>query len=134
VTLSETGGSPVVTVIYPGHLREWYQRIALIETPSAVITYLVEHERDATDLVNASDEFPVPVRFAQAVLARAEAYEHKTRADTTRYTMAMTEYQRRMGLLNSYLTSGPDQVYIPGGQVPAPSVLPSNYPWTGYGR
>lgn len=130
---SASGVGTVLSTINIGTTRTVYERIALITTPGGALTYTVDCEVDATDLVNATDEFPVPVRFARVVETRAMTYEYLKAGDQLRYTMVMGEYRRDLGKLNHYLTSGPDQMIIPGSGVQSPSVLPGNWPWDGYG-
>lgn len=135
VTVRITSGvGTVMTTIYAGNLRHRWQRIALIGTPSSAITYTVEHERDATDLVNASDEFPVPIRFSRAVVTKALCYEYEKLGDAVRWGMMTKRYEIELGQLNSYLASPPDQIYIPNRGRATPSNLPSNYPSSGWGR
>lgn len=134
VTIRQTSGAgTIIGTIGIGKTRTVYERIALITTPSGALTYAVDYEWDATDLVNATDEFPVPVRFGSAVKARALCYEYLSNGDANRYAMTDREYQRSLGELNHYLVSGPDQLIVPGGNTRSPSILPGGWPWDGYG-
>ena len=134
ITIRQTSGvGTIYGTIGIGKTRTVYERIALITTPAGALTYTVDHEWDATDLVNATDEFPVPVRFGSCVKARALCYEYLINGDATRYALMDREYVRELGLLNHYLISGPDQMIIPGSGIQSPSVLPGNWPWDGYG-
>lgn len=121
-----------LTAIYPQALRNLFQRIALIATPSDLINYTIDYERDALDLTVASDDFPVPVRFVRACESKALCYEYQRLGDPQRYTIVEREYQRELGMLNDYLVSGPDQVYIPCRPMPMNSNLPANFPTSGY--
>lgn len=135
VTIRQTSAvGTVLSTIYPTHSRERFQRVALVPTPSAAVTYTVDCERDALDLVAASDDFPVPVRFADCVEERALMYELADMGDVNRFTITKSEYARMLGLLNDYLVNPPDRVYIPGGQTEQPSNLPGNYATSQFGR
>lgn len=138
VTIRQTSGvGTTLGTINIGKTRTVYQRIGLITTPAGAVTYTVDCEVDATDLVNATDEFPVPVRFARVVETRAMGYEYLKAGDAMRYGIIMAprtgQYWRELGKLNHYLISGPDQMIIPGSGIQSPSVLPGNWPWDGYG-
>jgi hypothetical protein len=133
VTLQEASAGAALSSIGIGHLRETFQRIALLPTPASATTYLVGIERNQFDLSAATDEFPVPARFLDCVVERALVYEYQDMGDDARFAMSMSEYRRLLGLLNDYLVNGPEQVYVPGRPRAVASNLPSNYPTSGYG-
>lgn len=118
-----------LAVIGKGQLRSRYEWIALYLTPSSVLTYTVNDERDATDLVNASDEAAwLPLRFHRllAVGARKREYE---KTDSDNYDKAEREWEMGVAQLLSYVTNKPDELVIPGGPGRSGvSDLGSNYP------
>lgn len=135
ITIRMTSGvGTVLGSIYTGQLRPQYQRIALVTTPAAALTYAVDYEMDATDLVNATDEFPLPPRFRQAVTLGALRKEYAHAGDVLRYELTTREYDRDVKMLRHYLASGPDTLTIPGGGFSSPSNLPGNWPWSGWSR
>ena len=128
----DSGVGTLLSSIYTGHTREQFTYIGFLPTPSDAFAYQVDFLRDATDLVNGTDDFPLPVPFKRAAVARALSYEYTRLGDQTRYALVLSEYRRELGLLNHYLVSPPDQVYIPGRRGIAPSNLPASFPWSGY--
>lgn len=134
VSVTQTSGAgPVMSSIYPGDTSENYQRIALIKTPATVLTYTVEYELDAAALVNGTDEFPLPPRFLRCVAYGALMKEYFHLGDVGRYQLSSQGYERELKFLRHYLAAGPDTITVPGGTARAPSILPGNWPWDGYG-
>jgi hypothetical protein len=129
VTLHEDSGvGTELARIGIGKTRSTYPWIAFAPTPSAAITYMLDYERDATDLVQDGDEPAwLPVRFHRllAIGARKKEYE---KGDDTRYTAAAQEYDRVLRDLLAYVNNPPDYVLIPGGQPSGYSDLGGHYP------
>ena len=92
VTLREDSGVGTVLATIPiGQAFSKYRRLALVPTPSSIVTYTVDFERELTDMVNLSDEPILPARFHRllGIGARMKEYE---RTDNTRYLQARNEY------------------------------------------
>ncbi len=92
VTLLEDSGIGTELARIPiGQTNARYRQIALAITPSAVVTYSIDYERDATALINATDEPVIPPRFHRllGVGARMREYEKQ---DQRRYLQAQAEY------------------------------------------
>jgi len=93
VTLYDAAASGNVLAVIPkGQTTSRYEWIALVPTPSAVVTYTIDYEKDISDLVNNTDEPSwLPVRFHRllAIGARMREYEGK---DDARYKTAQTEW------------------------------------------
>lgn len=123
-----------ISYIGIGKLRETYQRIALINTPSAVITYTLQYEMDVTPLVNDTDSPVLPLRFHRALGIGARFREYEYKADAPRRTMAEREYLQIIGQMNAYVGTGLTQIYIPNRPQRAPSVLGPWYPSSPWSR
>ncbi len=111
-----------------GKLREVYQRVALVNTPSAIITYTLQYERDPSALVNDTDAPLLPPRFHRLLGTGARFREYEYKNDAPRRAMVEREWLQGIGQLNAYIASGATQIYIPNRPQRAPSVLSSWYP------
>lgn len=123
---SGSSSTPVGTLatIPKGATGSHYRRIALWITPAAIVTYKVDYESEVTDLVNAKDEPMMPLRFHHLVATGARAKEYEKKDDTTRWKLAMTEFQRGMNDLRYFVASGADVRPVMGRRtLQRPSVL-----------
>jgi len=115
VTLLQTSGSGTeLGRIGIQQTRSRYQWIAFYPTPSAAEVYSLEHEIDASDLVQDTDEPAwLPPRFHRllAIGARVREYEQK---DDDRYDAALKEWARGVALLKAYRSNPPDETIVPG--------------------
>lgn len=131
VTLTEVTFLTTLLVLSPNQLRNRYNAVALVGTPTAVLTYDVEYEREVTDLVNATDEpawLPPRGHRLLAIGARIKEYE---KTDDSRIAQAQAEYTKELHALIYYVTCPPDKTYIPGGRPDRSSNLG---PWFPAGR
>lgn len=96
-----------------------YQRIALWPTPSAVLTYHVDYERNMFELTAGNDEPPFDRRFHRLVVLGARAKEYEKMNDS-RYEIAKREYDQGLGELRYYVHNPPDYLPVMGqGRRPA---------------
>lgn len=105
VTLLEDSAAGTELARIPiGQTNARYSQIALAITPSSVISYSIDYERDATALINANDEPVLPPRFHRllGVGARMREYEKQ---DQRRYSAAQAEYLYGMKKLKFYVYS-----------------------------
>jgi hypothetical protein len=125
-------GSPAGTElgrIGIGTRRTRYQGLALLPTPAAVVTYLVEYERAVTDLVNPEDApgwLPEPFHRLLAIGARRRHWEDQREAD--RYSAAQTDWAVSLAKLKAFVNNPPDATLIPGGHGSERSDLGGHYP------
>ena len=129
VTLHEDSGlGTELAKVNIGQTRSRYEWVAFAPTPSDAITYTLDYERDATDLVNDSDEPAwLPSRFHRllGVGARKKEYEGQ---DDGRHTTAAQEYEKERRKLLAYVNNPPDQVMVPGGSRRGVSDLGGSFP------
>lgn len=129
VTLHEDSGAGTeLGRIGIGNVRSQNLWIAFAPTPSAAITYTLDYERDATDLVQTGDEPGwLPGRFHRllAIGARMKEYE---KTDDSRYQQAALAYARGVKGLLAYVNNPPDYVLVPGRRVSGQSDLGAWYP------
>lgn len=130
VTLTQTSGiGTELARIGIGQLRSRYELVALYPTPASAITYLVDYEIDASDLVQDTDEpYWLPSRFHRllATGARAKEYE-KTKDD--RLTSALSMFERERNHLLAYVNNPPDSgVLLPVAEGVGISDLVGQYP------
>ncbi len=111
-----------------GDLRSYFQRIALVNTPSAILTYTLQYERDIVPLVNNTDAPVLPLRFHRALGTGARYREYEFKNDEPRRLMAKKEYDETIGQINAYVVNGQSQIYIPNRPQRAPSVLGAWFP------
>jgi hypothetical protein len=112
VTLHEDSGAGTeLARITIGQKRPRYTGIYLWPTPAAVVTYYVDYKREAVDLVNDTDEPPIPTDFHWVISAgaRKRIYEKK---DDSRYDAVAREYERGLKALRTHVLYPPD--YDPG--------------------
>lgn len=105
VTLNQgSGAGTELSRLAIGQTDARYRRIALAITPASALTYTINFERDATDLINANDEPVLPPRFHRllGVGARMREYEKQ---DQKRYVQAQAEYLHGIKKLKWFLYS-----------------------------
>lgn len=109
-------------------LRPRYTGFYLWPTPSAAVTYYVDYRRELLDLVNDSDEPPLPTDFHPLIAAYARMREYE-KADDDRYAIARAEYERALGRLKFATQWSSDELPVLGraGRV-GYSRLGSQYP------
>jgi hypothetical protein len=95
VTLHEdaSGGTELARITI-GAKRPRYYGFYLWPTPSAAVTYTVDYRREIADLVNDTDEPPLPTDIHPALVAYAVAREKEKTGDTNGSLQAMARYQK----------------------------------------
>lgn len=130
VSLLQTSNvGPTLATLTIGGTHPRYQWIGLYPTPSAVYTYTLEHELDATDLVQDTDE-PVwlPPRMHRLLAVGARKREYEQKADVPRQMAAQAEWDKGVLALKSYVNNPPDQTVVPGRLHPGLSDLGAFFP------
>jgi hypothetical protein len=122
----DSGAGTELGRINIGNLREYRWVVALAPTPSGVNSYIVEAERQMTDLVQPSDEPVLPPRFHGLLLHGLRRKEYEFKDDQTRYLQADKDYQHLLGLLRASLVGSGSMV--PGSRVSERSRLGAWFP------
>ena len=124
--------TPVLGQITQGNFRAYYRSIALIPTPSSVLTYTADVELQNTPLVNPGDSPIIPLNFHRIIAIGARKKEYEFKGDSERRELADREWQTELGYINNFLVNPPDQAYVNGRAITGPSVLPPWFPQSGY--
>ena len=116
VTLHEdaTGGTELARITL-GALRPRYYGFYLYPTPSAAVTYYVDYVREVVDLVNNTDEPPLPTNLHPMLVAFVVAREFELKGDQDRYMIAASRYQKWMNRLKSQTQALADDLPVMGG-------------------
>jgi hypothetical protein len=131
VTLHEdASGGTELARIPVGATTVQYEAFYLWPTPSSIVTYTVDARRDLRDLVNASDEPPIPRDFHPMLIKYAAYREWEHKDDLTRADAALTAYRRWLSKLKYWLMSTGDAVPVAksGGEHIGRSRLGAWYP------
>lgn len=134
ITMTQgSGAGAQLSAIYPGHTREYFQRIALIPTPQEALSYVINGELEVQAMTVATDEPPLPPRFHRALVygALMDEWGFKT-DDGERLAYASRMWEQALADMNAYIVSGLKQTYIPGRKTATPSNLPAWYPMSTY--
>ena len=127
VTIHEDSGvGTQLGQINIGNTREQRWIIALVPTPSSVLTYTADAERNLTDLVQGTDEPQLPSRFHAAVLYGARMKEADFKDDLQRYSTAKAAYDDILGQMRAFL-AGYGSI-VPGGTPVGISSLGAQFP------
>ncbi|GAC1662956.1 MAG: hypothetical protein PVS2B1_21900 [Candidatus Dormibacteraceae bacterium] len=111
VTLTQTSGAGTLLATIPiGQTFSRAQALALWPTPSSILTYTVDGERDLPLMINATDEPPIPARFHRLLVDGALWREYDKTADA-RAKDARKNYERGVAALRYFATCPPD--YLP---------------------
>ncbi len=115
ITLTEdSGAGATLAAIKVGALRPRYLGFYLDPTPSSAgIDYLVDYRRQTVDMVNATDEPPLPLDFHPLCAAYARMREYEKTKDE-RYGTAKAEWERWFANAKYAVFCPPGKVYIPG--------------------
>ena len=129
VSLLETSGTgTVLGTIGIGQTRARYEGIALLPTPSSAITYTLDYEYDASDLVQDMDEpYWLPSRFHRLAATGARMKEYE-KTDDDRFSGAQMQWDKGRVHLLAYVNNRPDDVLVPGRRVGGISDLGGAYP------
>jgi hypothetical protein len=95
VTLVEdaSGGTELAQITI-GQKRPRYYAFYLWPTPAAAVTYYVDYRRELVDLVNPTDEPPLPTDFHPALVAYAVAREKEKTGDAENAALALARYRK----------------------------------------
>ena len=108
VTLVEdVEGGTVLATIPIGSTFARYSTIALWPTPSAVIPYTVDAEREIPDMANGSDEPLLPNDFHWVITAGVRFLEYEKQDDTARTSRARQEFEQGIKDLRWWLLANP---------------------------
>ena len=129
VTLHEDSGSGAqLASITIGSLRPRYFGFYLWPTPTAAVNYLIDYRREITDLVNNTDEPPLPTDYHYILSAYARMrYFEKT--DDSRYGIAKAAFNNGLSRLKYATQTGADELPVMGrNRVTGHSRLGGFYP------
>jgi len=134
VTLHEDvdGGTELARITI-GQKRPRYFGYYLDPTPSAAVDYLIDYRREVLELVNDTDEPPLPTDFHDLLSAYARM-RHYEKQDDGRYTVAEKHYQKRLSQLKYATQTGPDELPVVGGRLIGRSRLGAWFPADYYTR
>jgi hypothetical protein len=114
VTLVEdASGGTVLATIAIGALRPRYYGFYLWPTPSAAVDYLIDYRRETVELVNDTDEPPLPTdyHYILSAYARMKYYE---KTDDTRYGIAKGAFDQALSRLKYATQTGADELPVMG--------------------
>jgi hypothetical protein len=83
-------------------------------TPSAAITYLVDTRKPIRDLVQATDEPPVPPAFHPMIAAYARMREWEQKGETDKLLIATQQWGRWLSRLKYAVRSDPADLPVAG--------------------
>jgi hypothetical protein len=93
ITVHEDSGSGTeLARITIGQKRPRYYGFYLWPTPSGAIDYLVDYRRELLDLVQVTDEPPLPLDYHHMLMAYAVAREYEVKGDTARVVIALKRF------------------------------------------
>lgn len=129
VSLLQTSGTgTVLGTIGVGQTRQRYVWISFYPTPAAAYVYTLEHEIDASDLVQPNDEPAwLPPRFHRLLATGSRLREYE-KTNSPRYAACLAEWARELGALKAYVTMLPDETIVPGRLKPGLSDLGAFFP------
>jgi hypothetical protein len=115
VTLLEDSGlGTELARITIGQKRPRYYAFDLWPTPAAVVTYLVDYRREVLDLVNATDEPPLPVDFHPLLVDYAVMREYGMKDDAARVVIAKQRFDLRLRRLKYQTQWASDELPVAG--------------------
>jgi hypothetical protein len=114
VTLTQTSGvGATLARIFFGELRPRYYGFYLWPTPSAITVYSVDYRRAAVDMVNNTDEPPLPADYHYILGAYARMRYYEKTADD-RYTIAEGIWKKGLSDLTYTTQTSPDELPVVG--------------------
>ena len=136
ITLTEDSGlGSTLASIRVGQKRPRYYGFYLWPTPAAAVTYYVDYRRDVLDLVNDTDEPPLPTDIHPALVAYAVAREKEKTGDTNGSLQAMARYTKFLKHLKYQTQTLSDEIPVLGrGALVGRSRLGSWFPADFYTR
>ena len=115
ITLHEDSGiGTTLAAIKVGATRPRYYAFYLWPTPSAAVTYYVDYRRELTDLVNNTDEPPLPTDFHPALVAYAVSREKQKTDDREGAADALARYQKFLRSLKYQTQTLSDELPVMG--------------------
>lgn len=134
VTLHEDadGGTELARITI-GQKRPRYYGFYLWPTPSAAVDYLVDYRREVTELVNDTDEPPLPTDFHHILSAFARM-RHYEKQDDGRYQTAKEQFDKLLSRLKYATQTGSDEIPVMGGRLVGHSRLGAWFPADYYTR
>jgi hypothetical protein len=115
VTLHEDSGAGTeLARITLGALRPRYYGFYLYPTPSAAVTYYVDYRREVVELVNNTDEPPLPTDLHPMLIAYTVAREFELKGDQDRFLIAKSRYQTWMNKLKYQTQALADDIPVMG--------------------
>jgi hypothetical protein len=136
VTLHEdaSGGTELARITI-GAKRPRYYGFYLWPTPSAAVTYSVDYRREIAELVNDTDEPPLPTDFHPALVAYAVAREKEKTGDAENAALALARYRKYVRDLKYATQTMSDEIPVMGrGALVGRSRLGSWFPADYYTR
>lgn len=122
-----SGGTALATIAI-GQTFSRYQALALWPTPSSVLTYTVDSERELADLSSATDEPPLPARFHRVLIDGALQREYEKREQPELSELARRRYEQGVRDWRYFVTCPPDYLPVLGRSRVERSRLGGNYP------
>jgi hypothetical protein len=128
VTLHEDSGAGTeLARITTGALRPRYYGFYLWPTPSAAVTYYVDYRREILDLVNNTDEPPIPTDYHPLLVTYARMREYE-KTDDSRYGQAREEFGLGLTRLKFNTQQLSDELLVMGRSRMGRSRLGAYYP------
>jgi hypothetical protein len=128
VTFHEDSGSGTeLARVTIGQKRPRYYGFYLWPTPAAAVDYLVDYRRELTELVNDTDEPPLPTDFHYLLTAYGRM-RHYEKSDDGRYKVAQEQFARGLSRLKYATQTGTDEIPKMGGRLVGHSRLGGYYP------
>lgn len=114
VTLHEDSGlGTELARITIGALRPRYYGFYLWPTPAAVVTYYVDYRRELLELVNNTDEPPIPPDFHDILVHYALMREYEKKEDG-RFQIARGQYLDGLSKLKYWTQTGAEELPVLG--------------------
>lgn len=115
VTLTEDveGGTELARITI-GQKRPRYYAFYLWPTPASAITYYVDYRREVADLVNATDEPPLPTDFHPMLVAYAVLREREQKDDAPRVVIAKQRWHQWLSRLKYFTQTLGDELPVSG--------------------
>lgn len=110
----------LLATIPAGQTFSRYLSLALYPTPSTAITYYVDGPRPLRDLVNPTDEVPIPPGFHELLVDGALVREFSRKDDDTRMQRAAGRYAKKLADLRYFVTCPGDYLPVAGRLTPQP--------------
>lgn len=115
VTLHQTSGlGTELAQITIGQTRQWYTGFYLWPTPSAAVTYYMDTQKPISDLVQMTDEPPIPAAFHPMIPAYARMREWEQKGEMEKLLLSKQQWDRWLSRLKYAVRSMPDDLPVAG--------------------